>query len=79
MNNLEERQSFFSPKLEVGHIIYYKTFFDNERRVRVTNFADEKNGQKVFTAVETDSGRKVWGYQDQITKNLGHEFQETEK
>jgi len=79
MNNLEKRQSFFSPTLEVGHIIYYKTFFDNERRVRVTGVEDEKNGQKVFIAVETDSDRKVWGYQDQITKNLGHEFQEIEK
>ena len=76
MNNLEKRQSFFSPTLEVGHIIYYRTFFDNERRVRVTGVEDEKNGQKVFIGVETSDGRKVWGYQDQITRNLGHEFQE---
>ena len=45
----------------------------------MTGVEDEKNGQKVFIAVETDSDRKVWGYQDQITKNLGHEFQEIEK
>jgi hypothetical protein len=56
----------------IGDVVRYEPFGGGERTVVVTHRA-EHNGQDAFDAdlIGTDEPRGVWGYADQITRNLG--------
>jgi len=56
----------------IGDVVAYEPFGGGERIVVVVD-RDEHNGQPAFDGdlLGTDALRGVWGYDDQITRNLG--------
>jgi hypothetical protein len=56
----------------IGDVVRYEPFGGGERTVVVTHRA-EHNGQDAFDAdlIGAEEPFKVWGYADQITRNLG--------